>query len=355
MKTIKIFPIICVVLMFCSCQEVLDFDPGEINPYPVMISKPDSEDSVVTVYVSQSRFFLDENNYPGGINGATVVLEVNGTPLTGTFDNDPSNRTYDRYVFNVHPQPGDSLHLTASVPGFDKTMSAGTRVPVKPQVVITDFVIDTTDCYFREWDSTWVRQNYYFRIKFKLTSTSPKEFYAVRAIISQGVDYNDTTYSHWDTNEVDFLYEYFECNDPIVNTTEMEDLLEGEASTSFYGDKMVFSNELFQSGEHEFTIEFGRWADESHSGHWGNYMLDYSQIPIRLLVRSLSRDLYLYTLTTQQQSDMDIFFSEPVQVHCNINDGIGIFGASSLNKLHLPAPRFEDFNHNENDYYYEKK
>ncbi|MCR5192906.1 MAG: DUF4249 domain-containing protein [Bacteroidales bacterium] len=351
MRILKYILFSLLGVIFCSCQEVLDFDPGEINPYPVLISKPDSGDSVVCVYISRSRFFLDEDNYPSAIGDASVTLDVNGNTYVGVFDNNPASQNYNKYVFSVVPQPGDSMRVSAVVPGFDHTVSAATKMPVMPQVEVTDFVIDTNDCYFREWDSTWVRENYYYRIKFRIRSTLPKQFFSVMASMSNVLDENDTANFSWDTNEASFTYIFFECNDPVVNTSDIENLIDGEASSSFYGDNMAFSNEMFQSGEHEFTIEFSQWAGDSY----GYNKLDYSKIPVRLFVRSLSRDLYLYTMTTQRQSEADLFFSEPVQVHCNIDGGIGIFGASSLRKLSLPAPRFEHFNHNNSDNYYYKK
>jgi hypothetical protein len=344
MHSLRFIFVSVFLLLFCSCQEVLDFDPGDISPYPVLISKPDSEDSTLSVYISRSRFFLDENDYPHPITDANVTMSVNGVALAGFYDN-----SSERYIFGVQPHEGDTLSVTARVPGFDKAMTAGTRVPMKPVVEVVDFVIDTSYSYFREWDSTWVKERVFYRIKFKITSASPKEFYSVRAYMSEKVDENSPWL--WDTNEAAFVQQYFECNDPIVNTTDMEGLLEGEGSTSFSGDEMVFSNDMFQGGAHEFTIEFERWENGT-----GYYSLDYSQIPLRLHVRSLSRDLYLYQMTTKQQSDMDIFFGEPVQVHCNIDGGLGVFGASSLRKISMPKPRFEHFHH-DNDYvqYYKKK
>lgn len=335
MKYPKIISVLLALLLLCSCEDVLEFDPGDISPYPVMVAKPDTGDSLISVYISNSRFFLDDYNDPQTIAGATVVMHVNGTPLTGVYDN-----TSDRYLFAVHPQPGDTLHLTAQVPGFDQPMSAGTRVPKLPQVEITDFVIDTTDFYVNDWDSSWYRGNYYYRIKFKLHSSSPLEYYSVRVLSSEGGIYGDTTHTVWDTNEANFFYVAFKVNDPIVNTTNIEDLLEGETSSGFYGNTMFFSNEMFQNGEHEFTIEYEQWG-----GNYGGNTLDYSQIPILLKVQSLSRELYLYSVTKDAQDNVDLFFSEPVQVYSNIQGGVGIFGASSLNKQRLPAPRFEHFNH----------
>ena len=55
-----------------------------------------------------------------------------------------------------------------------------------------------------------------------------------------------------------------------------------------------------------------------------------SEYRARLIVEvtSLTRDQYLFRKTMQSYTSDDMIgiFSEPVQVHSNINGGIGIFG-----------------------------
>ena len=340
----KIFPIVCAVLAFGSCEKVIDFDPGEIDPYVVMVSKPQA-DSLVTVYLSYSHFFLEDASFSKQIENGAVVMEVNGVPIPGTFVESIGGHGY--YSINVCPQPGDSLRLTATVPGYDKIVTAATCVPARPQMEITDYIIDTTESYYSEWDSLWYHDYLYFKIKVKVKNCGPKDYYTLSLKTPPNYSYGaGNTSSEWDTNEANMETVYFEVNDPIVNTQNLEDVLDGYDG-SFSGGQMAFSSEDFVDGEHEFSIEFTYYNGYSNNGK------DITKIPVLLKISSVSQELYLYEKTTSQQSDLDDLFGEPVQVYCNIEGGIGIFGGKSVKREFARNPRFEQFNHS-NGYYYKK-
>ena len=80
--------------------------------------------------------------------------------------------------------------------------------------------------------------------------------------------------------------------------------------------------------------------------YWDDYSENSSDSTVfrsgyTLEVTALSRDLYLYRQSMNSYSDDELlgFFSEPVQVHSNIDGGIGIFGVSSKNALTIPIRR----------------
>ena len=52
--------VLLLAVVMSSCEKVVDFDPGDVSPYVVVVSKPVS-DSLVSVYVGYSRFFLDNS------------------------------------------------------------------------------------------------------------------------------------------------------------------------------------------------------------------------------------------------------------------------------------------------------
>ena len=346
MKLKKIFPLLGAALLLCSCEKVIDFDPGDIEPYVVMVARPQA-DSTVSVYLSYSRFFLNGANTDNQIEDGAVTLEVNGVPTTGTYVETVNGS--GRYLVNIRPQAGDSLRLTALVPGYDQLVTAATRVPSSPQFEVTDFVIDTSESTYYEWDSTWHKDYVYFKIKMKMKGCSPKDCFSVSLLASSFYTYNPdgTPSSEWDTAENRMQLVNFTVNDPIVNTQDLENVLDGYDGR-FNGNQMTFSAEDFVDGEHEFTIEFNEYCG------YETFNKDFSKMPILLKVRGLSWDLYLYDKTTSAQSELDEIFGEPVQVHSNIEGGIGIFGAMSDKKERLCNPRFEQFNH-DGGYYYKKK
>lgn len=337
-SSFSLFLSLLAVLTMSACEKVIEFDPGEIKPYVVMVSRPEA-DSTVNVYLSYSRFFLDGNHSGKEITDGAVTLEVNGVPATGTYVDTYSGS--GRYVVNVNPQAGDSLRLMATVPGYEKTVVATTCIPQRPQYEMTDFVIDTSESIYHEWDSSWHKEYVYFKFRLKVKRNSPDEYYAVSIKIPDSYMSQDGV---WDTTYMTTVY--FEVNDPLVNTRNLEDVIDGYDG-SFWGNQMTFSTEGFDGDEHEFTVEFESYIGDAYNG------LEFSKIPVQVTVKAISSELYRYNKTTQSQSDLDELFGEPVQVYCNVEGGIGIFGASSVKKDYLSNPRFEKFNH-DGGYYYKK-
>ena len=327
--TAKVILLLALTFLMASCEKVIDFDPGDISPKIVMISKP-VNDSTVTVYLGYSRFFLDNSNFKTEVEDATVILEVNGTPYPTTGE-ESSIYGPKCYSFAVRPQPGDSLRLSAEVPGYKSVVTAETTIPRLPQIEITDCMIDTSNGY--SYDDYYYSGEIAYRMRFKVKSNSNDEYFLVRILMADHEVYGDTVNIRWDTAD---LNEYwFYVNDPIVNTSDITTFIDMDDG-AFSGDEMYFSSEMFQNGEHEFTAEFQDWG-----GHYS--ALDVSKRPLYLEVRSLTRDLYLYLVTTEHQSEADVYFSEPVQVHCNVSGGIGIFGGSCSTRFRVSNSRFEHF------------
>lgn len=325
MKKIKyILLVVLLPFLLDSCEKVIDFDPGEIESHVVLISRP-TNDSTVNVYLNYSSFFL-ETSQNTNINDASLLLEVNGVPYAGVYGG-PSNYGLSCYSFGVIPQIGDSLKITVNVPGYDKIITSQTVIPARPQVDIVDYVIDTVSLY------DYYGHENHIRVRVKLKSANNDEYFSIKVYQAYRVDVNDTTVTQWDT--VDLSQVYFSVDDPLINTSDIETALDMDDG-SFYGDELLVSSELFQNGEHEFSLEFADWYESG-------YTLSYANKPLIIEVRSLTKDLYLYTRTTGQQSELDEFFGEPVQVHCNIDGGIGIFGGYSMMKKRAVNPRYADF------------
>ena len=342
--------LVSAALLSGSCEKKIDFSPDDVSPYVVMMSRPVS-DSLMTVYVGYSRFFLDNGHF-GSIGNATVTVSAGGVTYAGVYDStcfrtatyygyydeyyDDYYDTYGGYRFMLRPKVGDTLRLSAQVPGHDGEVSAVTVVPPLPQIEVLDFVCDTIDEPYGD---------IYFKIRFRIKCNSNKEYFNLRVLTAERRFINDST-GYWDTTDME--YTYFTVNDPIVNSTSIADAIDGYDG-SFSGNSLDFSSEMFTGGEHEFTVELDRWGSDT----WG---LETWQTPIVLSVKAMSEDLYKYNTTRDgYSSDFDDLFSEPVQVFCNIDGGIGIFGASSIRRVTMPAPRIENFPHSGGYYYKSQK
>ena len=318
--------------LFASCIEPIEFDPGETSPYVVLISRP-TNDSTVCVHLARSRFFL-ENSVPQAISDAQVTLSLNGVATAGVFDDDAYNG-FGAYTFAVLPQPGDSLRVEAQVPGFDERVTASTYIPQQPEVEVLELVVDTgsNSSYY-----DYSYGDYYYKIRFKVHSNGNNDFFAVR-ILTPELILGDTS-AYWDT--LHYYCENFQVNDPIVNRSDFEDIIDGYDG-SFNGFTMYFSSELFTGGSHEFSAIFHRWASS---------YTDYATMPIVVEVQALSKELYRYIQTTDgYYSEIDELFGEPVHVICNIQNGIGVFGGYTTKRFAAPPARYGHFDHGDGYYY----
>jgi len=357
MKTKNIIFLPFIALLLVSCEKQIDFEPEDVSPYVVMVSKPEG-DSLMSVYLGRSRFFLDNRDF-GSINDATVTLTAGGVSSVGIFtpqcfmllnDNFYYEKKskdyyddyyyydtiyYDGYTFTLRPRPGDTVRLSAIIPGVVEPVTATTVIPNRPHVEILDFAADTLD------EAGY--SNLYYRVRIRVYNEG-LNFFGVSLSRGEARRTDIDSAMRWDSSIVRQVS--FEVNDALVNNQSLESALDGDDG-SFSGYNMYFSSELFSGGYHDFTLEF--------SGYWKQDGVDQLDIPLYVNVTQFSEDLYRYNLTTRKSdSDLDELFAEPVQVYCNINGGIGILGGST--KLSLRAPRAiaENF-YNSNSYFKKAK
>ena len=304
---------------FVSCEKVIEFNGDITDPYIVVISKPEA-DSTWMLRVTQSRFFLSSADIPS-IDNAQVIVTVNGNETTATSEGS------GMYNTGIVPQPGDSLSIRVIAPNRGE-VTAGCRIPQRPEV--SDFTVEyDTTMYEQRWTDIYdsVRVNRYvegnIKLHFKLHDTSnERNYYMVRL----------ATYSG------EWTYRWFEIDDDILfdidATNEVFDLYEDEDNN---GTAVSFSDERINGQTHPITISLyiGYLSPNTYFDDPDQELEFY---PTRIEVYAISRDQYLYNKTLRAANNQDDFsqiLSEPVQVHSNINGGIGILGASSKTVLNV--------------------
>jgi hypothetical protein len=111
------------------------------------------------------------------------------------------------------------------------------------------------------------------------------------------------TSSHYNDSE-------FRTYDEVIKSDSPEVIRDG-----FYENKYaVFSDILFNGKSHTFTLEV-------YSGSYA------------LVVGSISKNTYLYLQSYYRNINSDGVFSEPTQLHSNIQNGLGIFAAFNIDTL----------------------
>lgn len=305
-----------LTLVASACTKVIEFPINETTPYVVVMSKPNTEDNIV-LRLSYSRFFLDQHDFTT-INNASILVDVNGTPYSGTFN--PNGE----YSLNYTPQPGDKLKLSIHVPGYDE-VTASTQVPLLPTIDEVKYQTSPDGngtLHVRFTDRA--DQNDYYRLRVHCIDT----------VIWVNVDYDYRTGTR-DTIGYDTIirnfYQNFECNDYVlIDQTSIQTAMD---EGTFDGTSLYFTDEAISGRSHDVQLKYysydvpeDYYYNEIHHCHY------YVEL------ESMSRDLYLYELTASSDDDILSTLSDPVQIHCNIDGGIGIFAASAKVVREVPKP-----------------
>ena len=304
------------ILLLTGCSKQIEFTGDETESMIVLIAAPEA-DSLVSVRLTYSRFFLSQEPFRT-IDGASLQTEVNGQPSGATFMQD-SNQTYRS---DLALREGDTLTLVVRSPD-GKSATAGCRMPVRPAVenltMESEVLLNPT---YYGYGTLFFSQD----IDFSLVLDDPagkSNYYMVQAYV---VD--SATGERRDCNVSIDDNLLFEGNE----TEEVFDL--GMSVDYSYGEKVLFTDDRIDGQRHTVrgTI-INAYGEESANIH--------------VVVSTLSRDTYLYwvTLRAQQETGGEMgLFSEPVQIHTNVQGGIGILGAMSprvLTLCHISIPERE--------------
>lgn len=300
----RIFFIIIGALLLWGCEKTIEFDGEMTKPYIVMISQPEA-DSVWMVDLSYSRFFLLSQEIKT-IDDATVTMEVNGSIVSG------SAQSLGDGLYNTHivPQSGDTLTLRARV--GDEEVVAGCRMPFSP--TITDFHAEYDTSYYENWDGSSTYAECTPRYHFKLhDKAGEKNYYRIRMFIK---------YDDCEDCEIENLN--FSIEDPLIYDEDVVEVILNEGENYFYGRSLMFSDERIDGTTHNIAID-----------NISQSFLTRSNNTVIIEVSALSRELYLYlsSLEAAENGDDLGFFSEPVQIICNVNGGIGVLGGMSTTTL----------------------
>ena len=330
--------ITALMLLLAGCEKQINLDLDALDPEVVVRATGDN-DSPLQLRLTYSRptfgtFYVpDTGDFFLGINGASVTLTVNG------IDKSPASSSDGNYSFAYTPQPGDNLTLSVNVPGH-KTGSTTTEVPQKP--VSTNPTVDFADEYYSITN---------FTVRFSLNDRADtKDYYSIRLFLLDTIYYTqynlDSTIAAYDT--VIFKnYLDFSCVDYTVITNTGIDAIDTEdayATNKYWGEDFLFTDANINGLSHQFTLlpqDYGYgygYYDEEHWGDMTHYWEQTHGYTWFLEVSALSRDNFLYqqSINAYEDDELVSLFGEPVQIHSNIDGGIGIFAIKSRTVIQLP-------------------
>jgi len=317
MKSIKIYlSLIISLVLFASCEKDVEFK-GTMTKSVLVVNSFVSPDSVVSANVSESKFFLEEESTITGIENATVSVYVNDVFKENMIHTDKGN-----YTGTYIPTIGEIIKLVVTVP--NKTdVSCQDKVLTRPEIVSVDTTVTSEHSYYNYtvkdiinkdgskgyvYDTIFkqVYTDYEFKIKMK-DKGSEKNYY--RLTVVRKYTYTDGTVYYGDPHISENVDPQAYSSDPLQTEDD---------SNPF----CVFSDDIINGKE--YTMKFK--LSESTTVHYDQSL--NGKIEMIIALQQISKDYYLY-LRTRAAANEDDVFSEPVQIHCNIKNGLGVFGSYS--------------------------
>jgi len=334
MKQFHLLFIISVSFFFFSCINDIEFNGEQQKPMLVLNSFV-TPDSVVKVLLTRSKFFLDNYTKSDTIINAEVKLFVNdifveklnpGTNgyYTGTYF--PKENDMLKFVANSS-QLGEVTATTNIVPkqaiiGID---SSSVSLGVYPQVQYSSynggpFIADTTGYSY----STGLD----LRIRFK-DAPNVKNYY--RLVLKAKSYYTDGKVVENTVNS---------SSDDLVFGSNNTDIL-GEMSSYYLYNE--FNDQLFDGKTYELKTRAYFQKTKSiikpNTSKPTTIGVDtITRQELIVVLQSISESYYHYLKTIAANQSGEDFFSEPVQIYSNIQNGLGILGSytSSSKVFDLP-------------------
>lgn len=315
----KIYLMLVAAMLAVGCEKEIPLDTEGVEP-KVVVNGSVVAGEALTMHLTYSRLIFGwhdafEDYFFEGIDNATVSLKANGVAVVGAL------RDSGYYEFGYVPQEGDKLEVKVSVPGHDE-LSAATVVPHRP--VLADMRSSSRS---NGEDETEV----HIDVRFKLKDNEGEDnYYRLRVFlydtsVYRYVDNNGDTVTEMYGDEPEQMY--FSCNDAAINPFGISDVGIDEEVTY---NSLYFTDNAFSGESHEVHLTFTQWT-----GMYYEETDSTTKKYVEVEVVAMSRDRFLYEQSVQASRESDDLglFQEPVPVHSNIKNGIGIFAGTAPCRL----------------------
>lgn len=323
-----LFPILAISLvLFSSCSKEIDFN-GEVTDPLIVVNSYLMPDSAISIELTKSRFFLDSKKDFDRINNAVVSIEVNGQQKeTLRFVN------HGKYTGNYKPLPGDSVALLVKVPGHEDVRSS-VVVPLPSVILSVDtlskklvdrYEAQVIDNKVIAWMSHYEKE---IGVRIK-DDASRKNYYRLSVLFLE-------KYPNQPDGYLSGYYMFFNLQGVSneASSGSILGLVEGENSNEFH----IFPDDLFDGKEIVIRFKIYDYELEVEPGYedvFGKDPHPASQVQrsYTINLQSIPQDTYLYLKSMDAAEQVfETFFTEPVQIYTNIENGIGIFGALTNNR-----------------------
>lgn len=321
MKTKDILYILLIGILVTSCEKTIDFKGGITEPM-LVVSSFITPDSVVKATLSKSDFFLDKGYDYRTVSNADFSLFVNGV--------EKSKLVYTGnglYQSEYKPAIGDEIKIEVKAAEF-KSVTSHTKIPDQLTIISVDTISTVEKGYWvgneggyynnNNMDTTgeYIYRKLNFRIKFKDNDTE-KNYY--RLLVKKHSYINNEVIESYLFNFEDIIFGNRQSQSSIGN-------LFNSGNNNYSYD--TFSDDLINGKEYELKFSNISIIESKDYKNPGTTTKQEIRSIYFIYLQQISSEYYMYAKSSSKARNIDDNpFMEPVQIHSNIQNGIGIFGS----------------------------
>lgn len=333
--------LICFALILWSCEDRRDFDVDNFEK-EVVLNSIISTDSSWNVQLSYTKSIFDEEEF--SIIGDADVRVLNLTNGQSFYLDKNKAGSYSR---ELNPVEGHEYALSVEIPGHDE-ISARTYVPSVLEVDVVSNFTSTNDGKENieidiEITDNPNEENYYVwellevdlrRFAADAASSSPVST-KIDDLASEEEDNNDEISS--DENSENSTNEFLSTNNIYSFLTD--DDTDNSYQKKDYNSLSFLSESDVRSGKiaNRLILDGKILTNQSAEGEEENS--NPKKTPLfELKVMAVSSDLYEYLKSYESYRNNEIkntSISDPVIIHSNIENGLGIFGGYNLKSFYI--------------------
>lgn len=358
------YTLLCLIttFLFIRCAEIFEINDSSVRSKIVLngIIEPDS---IVKIKVSKTYplQYADTLQYnqilpQAIIKNATLTLFVNDENIGKMTEISIDSNKYNTGTFfqsNYRPKCGDKIRIEASAQGF-KSVWAETKIP--DSILINK--VDTSTYYFK---NDYFIDGYYDYIENTYHSVTsdfkiPTDAKSMNLNLKIGIENNNINENYYalsvyqkikDTYNTWYYQPHIDlAKEPLFNNNNAKNSIYAffsEESNSGYRAK-IFRDDLFNNGKYTLNTSlwgyyFYRIATYYGDGTVGVKMYN---VPIEILIHSLSKELYNYILSHTNSSYEQIpYIFESNATYTNVHNGLGVVGAQTITKRKIVMKQYK--------------
>ncbi len=280
--------ILSAVILFSSCEKVIDFE-GEVKESKIVINSLFNTEDTFSVHISNSLSLIDVEDLKYLKNADLKLYDEAGSLV--------STPQFTKNGFYVDPDfkfsEGKSYKIVVEKTGY-KTVEATDIIPKAISINKVDSQIVMS-------------QDGYEELQFAIDFNDPEgeNYYMVE--VSANYVYR------WDT------FEYSGYEQAYLNTIDPNVSGSGGVNGTTYGQQLILSDRNFDGKTYTFRFNTSM------------YILDEYYENVEIKFYSISKAVYNYFTSLQRyQNVQGDPFATPVQVYSNVENGFGIFGGAAI-------------------------